>query len=153
MLKTLWIMRHGLAVNEFQTDFSRALSETGKQQAQSVARQMLAQETILPSHMLVSPFRRTQQTAEIVHSLLNLAKPFATEELLVHYADSQLLGEFLLESPTSELIIVSHMPIVARLCQYLSPGCQIFGFETAQIVKLTIQHPRNAMVEKVYLPE
>jgi phosphohistidine phosphatase len=136
MLKTLWIMRHGLAVDHFESDFSRALSVTGEKQALNVASQLIETSSDLPTDMLVSPFARTQSTAKIVHEKLGLNKAFETEDLLVHFGDHQLLGDFLLASEYEKLIIVSHMPIVAKLCQYLSPGCNIYGFQTAQCVRM-----------------
>jgi len=151
--KTLWIMRHGLAQTEFESDFSRALSDIGKAQALDIARQLKNSGDPLPSKMLVSPFKRTQQTADIVHRELELNTPFETEEMLVHFADHQLLGDFLLANEFNDLMIVSHMPIVARLCQYLSPGCNIYGFNTAQVIRLKLPETGAAKVEKVYLPE
>ncbi len=146
-------MRHGLAESEFDSDFSRALSHVGKKQATDIALQIQASEDFLPTNMLVSPFRRTQETAQIVHEILKLETPFESEELLVHFADHQLLGEFLLQGNFEHLMIISHMPIVARLCQYLSPKCNIYGFHTAQVVKLNFDIKNNALVDKVYLPK
>ncbi len=151
-LKTLWIMRHGLAENEFESDFTRALSAVGKTQAKSVAEQILA-EGELPETMLVSPFERTQETARVVHHILDLDKPFETEEMLVHFADHQLLGDYLLASEHSSLLLVSHMPIVARLTQYLVSGCEIYGYQTAQAVKIRFDEAGKASVETIYLPK
>ncbi|TQV76557.1 phosphohistidine phosphatase SixA [Aliikangiella marina] len=139
-MRTLWIMRHGLAESQFETDFNRALSPVGEQQAASVARQILNDSAPLPQRMLVSPFRRTQETAQIVHPILAIDNPFETEDLLVHYGDHRILGDFLLALPDERIMIVSHMPIVASLCQYLSPGCNIVGFQTAQVAKLNFEN-------------
>ncbi len=149
-------MRHGLAVDNFESDFSRALSDTGKKQADDVANQLLAESSRLPANMLVSPFARTQSTAKIVHQTLGLSNPFETEDLLVHFADHKTLGDFLLASRYQNLMIVSHMPIVAQLCQYLSPDCDIYGFQTAQIVELNFAQETSqnniGRVKNVYLP-
>lgn len=150
-LKELWIMRHGLAESNFDTDFNRALSEVGAQQAKDVAFQLKTEDS-LPKEMLVSPFRRTQETATVVHEVLGLSKAFETEDMLVHFADHKLLGDFLLASNKESLIVVSHMPIVARLTQYLVPDCQIYGFDTAQTVKVVFQDDGVGKVEKIYLP-
>lgn len=136
MIETLWIMRHGLAESDYDTDFNRALSKVGSNEAKSVAQQILETADALPEHMLVSPFRRTQETAKLVHSILGLTQAFETEDLLVHFADHKLLADYLVTRSEKRLIVVSHMPIVARLCQYLDPNCQIYGFHTAQAVRL-----------------
>ena len=145
-------MRHGLAENEFDSDFNRALSTRGQAEALNVARQILAVEHPLPNHLLVSPFRRTQETARIVHKTLNLVEPYETDEMLVHFADHQLLGDYLLSLEQERVMIISHMPIVARLCQYLVPGCDVYGFQTAQVVKLVISDNNKANIEQQYLP-
>jgi len=156
MLTTLWIMRHGLAVDHFESDFSRELSKVGESQAKSVVEQLLEDTDDLPTDMLVSPFSRTQSTAKIVHQVLGMTKPFETEEMLVHFADHKILGDYLLASSYRNLIIVSHMPIVARLCQYLSPNCGINSFQTAQLVKMNLEEDESknisGRVSKIYLP-
>ncbi len=159
MLKNLWVMRHGLAVDQFDSDFSRELSDFGMLQARDVAMQIKNAPEPHPDTMLVSPFCRTQMTAKIVHQVLSLEKEFVTDDRLVHFADHRLLGDFLLASPYENLIIVSHMPIVAHLCNYLLSSDQIFGFETAQVVHMSIKsndtemcYPEtiDAKIEKIY---
>jgi len=155
-------MRHGLAEEHFESDFSRPLSKVGEFQVKSVAKQLLndssdlSADFNLPTDMLVSPFSRTQATAKIVHNILEITNPFETEEMLVHFADHKILGDYLLASPHQNLIIVSHMPIVARLCQYLSPNCGINGFQTAQLVRMDFDtsgsQNNNGRVGKIHLP-
>ena len=157
MARKLWIMRHGLAENEFDTDFSRALAATGRQETLDVTTQLLADSATsegreLPTEMIVSPFKRTQQTAQIVCQKLGLGSTFTTDEMLVHFADHRILGDYLLAQDTQQLMIVSHMPIVAYLCQYLDPGCGIQGFHTAQIVRLDADNNGQPKLKKIYTP-
>ena len=151
MLENLWIMRHGLAESEFVSDFTRPLSKVGEQQAKDTVSQLLASCRDLPTDMLASPLARTQSTAEVAQQLLALKKPFKTEKLLVHSADHKLLGDYLLASGYKNLMIVSHMPIVAYLVQYLAPQSGLMGFETAQIAHLTFapEH-KYAQVKQVF---
>jgi len=150
-------MRHGLAESIFESDFSRALSATGAVQAKNVARQLIDESDILPTHMLASPFARTQSTAKIVRHELGLTEDFETEELLVHFGDYKMLGDYLLASDFHNLIIVSHMPIVASLCQYLATNSEVYGFKTAQIVQISFSQDAQSnnvgKVSKVYLPK
>jgi len=152
MTRSLWIMRHGLAVNEFDSDFNRALSEQGKIQVDNVATQIVNQFE-RPERMLVSPFRRTQETAKIVHQTLQLTQAFETEDMLVHFGDAKLLGNYLLSIDFDKVILISHMPIVASLCRYLVADCDIFGFQTAQAVKLEFCEKNIGKVCNLYLPE
>jgi phosphohistidine phosphatase len=151
MLKTLWVMRHGLAVDQFDSDFTRALSKTGKVQAENIGEQLLKDCDELPQRMLVSPFRRTQETAQIVHAALKLKDPFETEDMLVHFGDPRLLGDYLLSLNEERVMIVSHMPIVAQLCEYLAPGCGVYGFQTAQVVKLNAATSTTLAFAKSFL--
>jgi len=146
-------MRHGLAENQFETVFSRALSATGEKQALSVTQQLLKTEGALPSKMLVSPFQRTQETADIVHKALGLTEAYKNEELLVHFADHRLLADFLMASQYDNLIVISHMPIVAELCQYMVAGCDIYGFQTAQMVRIEFDDNQTAKISDIYLPK
>ncbi|MDH5432418.1 MAG: phosphohistidine phosphatase SixA [Gammaproteobacteria bacterium] len=134
MLKQLWIMRHGLAKSEFTSDFERELSEVGAKQAQSVVRKWLLDNHDMPDKMLISPFKRTQQTAHVVLSEMDCPIESETEEMLVHFADHRVLASYLLSQESENLWVVSHMPIVARLTAYLTNNDTIAGFETAQLV-------------------
>ena len=151
MLENLWIMRHGLAESEFESDFTRPLSVVGKRQAQDTISQLVAGSNDLPTDMLASPLARTQSTAKVAHELLGLNKPFKTEKLLVHSADHKLLGDFLLASGYKNLIVVSHMPIVAYLVQYLVPQSDLLGFQTAQIAHIEFSKPgEQGQLKQVY---
>ncbi|MBV1911484.1 MAG: histidine phosphatase family protein [Kangiellaceae bacterium] len=156
MLRNLWVMRHGLAEDQFESDFSRELSELGAKQAKSVANQIKDSSSLQPSFMLASPFARTQYTAEIVHQTLDIKEPFQSEESLVHFADHQLLGEFLLSSSYQDLIIISHMPIVSDLCSYLTNGETVLNFKTAQAVRIQLpvetEQPYIGKIEEIFLP-
>jgi len=149
-------MRHGLAVDHFETDFSRQLSEFGKLQVLDVVEQLINDSDKLPTDMLVSPFARTKSTADLVDKKLALSHPYKTEEMLVHFADHKILGDYLLASDYQDLMIVSHMPIVANLCQYLSPHCEVFGFKTAQLIRMDFEQNSHGLlvgkVSKIFLP-
>ncbi|MFT6733405.1 MAG: phosphohistidine phosphatase [Polaribacter sp.] len=156
MLKSLWVMRHGLAESRFESDFTRPLSLIGAEQASNVANQIKQDGVLQPLNMLVSPFARTQSTAEIVHSTLSMKQAFQTEGMLVHSADHRILGEYLMNVNFEYLILISHMPIVAYLCHYLCSNIKINGFETAQAVRLnfSLNQSENKMLvthAKTYL--
>lgn len=155
MLKHLWVMRHGLAKDNYECDFNRGLSLVGERQAKAVAEQLVFDfkktGTALPQSMLVSPFRRTQETAKVVHKILNLSQDFEIEEMLVHSGDAKILGDYLLASHFESLILISHMPIVADLCRYLLGSINVSGFQTAQVVKLAFDSDQKASLEKNYI--
>ena len=146
-------MRHGLAESYAGSDFERSLTVMGRAEVDNVIQQLMADDSsVKPTMMLASPYKRTQQTAQIAHRRLGLTLPFETEDMLVHTASEKVLGDYLLACDLDNLIIVSHMPIVACLCRYLSSSLSVMSFKTAQIVKLTIQEG-TATIDKSYLPQ
>lgn len=134
MKSTLWLMRHGLAVDQFDSDFSRELSEHGAEQVRDVCQQILKAKD-LPTEVLSSPFERTQATAEIAKQVLDIPSAIQTEEMLVHFADHQVVGEYLKVTEFEKLLVVTHMPIIARLAHYLDADCAVSSFSTAQVAR------------------
>ena len=142
-------MRHGLAESQFDSDFNRALSQVGASEATNVANQILASGLPLPERLLVSPFRRTQETANYVCQAWGRKADYETEAMLVHSGDHRILGDYLLSLNTANVMVISHMPIVAYLSQYLADGCNIHGFRTAQTINLQFdKHGRGAVSEQ-----
>ena len=112
---------------------------------------MLA-DGLMPETILVSPFKRTQQTADHLIETLGFSGTRESDEMFVHFADHELAASYLDAHPATQLMVVSHMPIVARMSRYLDPNCGIDGFQTAQIVRF--QRVGNSLkMDKIYLPE
>jgi len=151
MPETIWIMRHGLAENQFDSDFNRALSATGAKQAQSVAQQIMA-DGLMPTRLIASPYRRTQETAQVVRDTLGLDLPIESDEQFVHFADHRVAASYLAALDDPAVMVISHMPIVAKMSQYLDASLTLSGFQTAQALRFD-KTAGQLRATKNYLPQ
>lgn len=121
----LILLRHGQAEPYRLDDASRALVAPGRAEiARSAA--FLAARAYVPTAVLASPYRRAQQTAEIIQQQLALSRLIETESLLVPDVDVVQAGALLaatldtlaagLARPV--LLAATHMPLVASLRRY-----------------------------------
>ncbi len=135
MMNRLWVMRHGDAVWQSGKDSLRPLSELGFQQIEMVAAQI---GHLLDSSVALwcSPYVRTKQTAEHLMKTLDW-KPqtFQEEKMLTPDSSVDMLTGYL-ETSSTDLLLVSHMPIVAYLVQALSRDNHLKGFSTSQVTLL-----------------
>ena len=137
----LLIMRHGEATPLVNSDANRALTTWGVEQAKNAAR-ILVEKGYRPELILVSPLLRAQQTASEVSKVtynqvttvnqetVALLSPESVVEDLVKYLE-QFLELSLEERVETEIMLVSHQPLVSLLIDYLS-GEQV-GMSTANV--------------------
>lgn len=105
---TLYLLRHGDAIEQGYDDASRPLSSLGEEQAGVVAR-MLTSSNITVDRILVSPLLRAKQTATIIREILDV-KEFLVSEYLVPGTDHrQLFGQLNTLSDRS-VLLVGHEP-------------------------------------------
>ncbi len=147
----LYIMRHGEAVSFADVDRSRPLSDHGCWQVAEVARQMSG----LPlTGILVSPYLRAQQTAELMKTGMGTDVPLNCSDQLMPDAPVQSVLSVLPEE--GQWLLVSHMPLVSRLAGLLTEEAPDRGviFSTAMVVALDmpIVAPGLAMQLVSYLP-
>lgn len=114
----LCIVRHGSAVSGAVQDQSRELTDRGREQA-SAAGTWLAQQPLQAPRLLASPYRRAQQTAELIGQALGIVPEVVPE--LVPDADVRHLVEEL-TAQDRDLILVSHLPLVGHLASLLVDG-------------------------------
>jgi len=118
----LWIMRHGEANPMVDVDANRTLTSWGRAEARSSAEEVLRKGEP-PEVLLVSPYRRAQQTAIEVHSVMPEAR-LETVECLTPETSQELIVAYLDEIPETSIMLVSHEPLVSLLVDFLS-GQQI----------------------------
>lgn len=121
MSTELFIMRHGHAQSFTVRDELRELSDQGVQEVElAINRQLGELQSI--EKILVSPFRRAQQSADIVCKYLTKASrenlelivPSGSPEKVIDYFYHRAQNESL-----SSLMIVSHLPLVGLLLETL----------------------------------
>lgn len=136
-MSRLWIMRHGEAAQGVP-DSARRLTSHGEQQAASMARR-LAQHSMrgepTVTRLVASPFVRAQQTAQAMGKALGLE--VETLDSITPQGAPQAFCDWLIEQP-GNLLVVSHMPLVAELTGLLVEGREDQGraFPTAGIAEL-----------------
>lgn len=107
------VMRHGQAETNAASDFERALTPLGVEQARA-AGHCLSAQGITVDQLWVSPYLRTQQTADQLQAQLPTG-PRSSIELLVPESRPVDLINAMGEQSVGTLLLVSHQPLVSSL--------------------------------------
>ena len=113
----LWILRHGEAEHHARRDAERELTAHGRDQVLCSAAHLIGKPL---ERILVSPYVRAQQTAELVRVALGftgelMTVPWLTPESEPKFAVSQL-------PDSGNVLLVSHQPFVGELISLLQHG-------------------------------
>ena len=136
MTKTLYIMRHGHAVNLAPSDPERPLSAQGEVEVRKAAESL---KGITPDLFLASPYLRAQQSARILKEAAGIPTDITTEAHITPddhpSAVARMLGDL---DQVSEIVMVSHNPLVSALVSLLVDGHFQGGYamDTASIACL-----------------
>lgn len=130
----LVILRHGEAEPYAGSDAQRELTLRGKSETRTQAEKLLAID-FEPEEIIHSPFTRTCQTADICHEVFPAAA-IKSHSGLMHSADVNQIP-YLLNQQKS-VLMVSHMPLVARIVNFLCPSTDIYGFSVSGFVRITV---------------
>ena len=112
-------MRHGQAVAQAESDAQRALTPAGEAQVRAMGDQLQAQPL---NAILASPYVRAQQTATLVREQIGFAQSVGTAAWLTPDDQPGDVIGFLSERSESELLLVSHQPLVSQLISLLVHG-------------------------------
>lgn len=116
----LWILRHGEAERHTQRDAERNLTAQGELDARAAGNYLAAAAT--PAlRVLASPYRRAQQTAQCVVIALP-GKPISTVDWLIPDDDPNIVIDELAKLHDTEILLVSHQPLVSALAGLLISG-------------------------------
>lgn len=125
----LFILRHGDAETYASSDDQRQLTTRGRRNVTETAKKYI-QELGSVSNILVSPYVRAQQTADIVVSSLSSQSTTQATELSVSTVDfitpniaPQTVINTLFsrqeQMPDDNILLVSHQPLVGSLINFL----------------------------------
>lgn len=139
-MRRLTLMRHADArwKDAGVPDLERPLNRRGTSAAEAMARRLLELEFI-PDLLLVSPARRTQQTAEIIARELSLpARRVLREDglYLAGAADTLAIAQRI-GPRVRHLMVVAHNPGLSELVQLLVPHADGAGLGTAALCSMT----------------
>jgi phosphohistidine phosphatase len=149
----LYILRHGKAEpgHPGEPDSSRLLTEEGKQ----LSRRVLARAAaagVKPQTVLVSPYARARETAEIALDVLGLPHAaLASNTLLPDSHPETLWDEIRLYQQDKQLMLVGHNPLLSEfLTLLLAAGAHAIDLKTAGLACVDVgaagTHPRGRLV-------
>ena len=115
----LWVLRHGEAVPHGSRphDSERELTEHGRKEVLSSAAKLIGQPL---TAIYASPYLRAQQTAQLVREALGFEPEIRTVEWLTPDTDPDKEAEQMVA--VSDVLLVSHNPLVGNLLSYLQHG-------------------------------
>lgn len=152
----LYLLRHAEAAANAD-DAARELTELGWAQAQLVA-DWLCQQVSGPVHIVASPLLRAQQTASVMKQALGLLRLETHDELS---PDGDMLRaeqvlSLAVRDGVEDLVVVSHMPLIASLSQWLSEGVlgtgEAFALAEVRVLEAQVLAPGIASVVDAYVP-
>jgi phosphohistidine phosphatase len=114
----LWVLRHGEAEpHGTRADSERELTAHGREEVLRTAAELIGQPI---TAIYASPYRRAQQTAQLVREALGFAPEIRTVEWLTPDYSPQVVSEPLVS--VDRALLVSHNPLVGNLLGYLQHG-------------------------------
>jgi phosphohistidine phosphatase len=128
------MLRHGEAEPRARSDAERALTERGRKEVRKSAEHLRGREL---AHILVSPYLRAQQTAELVRETLGLTLSLTTVDWATP-DDSPRMAADRFEHYPGACLLVSHNPLLGNLSGFLLHGNlqQPLVLHTASLVAL-----------------
>ena len=115
----IWVLRHGQAEAMASSDEQRALTEQGREEALLMAAQLIGEPV---DAILASPYRRAQETAQLVQAQLQIRRGVSTIAWLTPDDDPRQVLNFLAERSETTLLLVSLQPLVSQLISLLVEG-------------------------------
>lgn len=146
----LWLLRHGQAEPKARTDAQRNLTEAGRQEVEGAAALLQGQSL---QAILVSPYQRAQQTAEIVRQALGFTGPVETVPWLTPDSDPADAMLYLDRRTEQRLLLVTHQPLVGALGGWLVSGHREapLPMATASLAELEGEHLAAGLMHLVGL--
>jgi len=115
----IWVLRHGEAVPHGSRphDSERELTDHGRAEVLRSAAFLIGQPL---TAIYASPYLRAQQTAQLVHEALGFKPEIRTVEWLTPDTEPDKVAEQMVA--VSNVLLVSHNPLVGNLLSYLQHG-------------------------------
>ena len=140
----LFLLRHGHAVPSAPRDEDRALSDIGRQDISDIVTEAKSEMDAIEK-VFVSPYLRTQQTLEIVSSILGLkTEQITTTQDLTPGGDPRMLFPLLEKAQSQSTLFVTHQPLVGAFLDYLcglEPGYHAMGTSALASVEIPVLGP------------
>jgi len=115
----LYVIRHAIAVDEYEDDSQRPLTEKGRKKMRLIARGLrtLGVEFDL---ILSSPYVRARETAEILAEVFKVKADIAFSDHLIPAGNPEMLiSEMNEKYSVSSIALVGHEPLLTSLVGFL----------------------------------
>ncbi|KPX25554.1 phosphohistidine phosphatase SixA [Pseudomonas ficuserectae] len=131
----VWVLRHGEAQSRARSDAERELTAHGREEVLKSAVH-LSDKSV--QRIIVSPYVRAQQTAELVRQSLGFNDPVVTVPWLTPDSSPREVLLQLDKLGVDEVLLVSHQPLVGELIGVLAHGSpqQAEPMSTASLAEL-----------------
>lgn len=145
----LYLLRHGDAVDGCPDQY-RQLSVYGRQQVQSVAHSHRVECEAI-EQVVSSPYKRAAEATDIFTRAVNLQHRIDWLDDLTPQGDLLAIEGFLQRTNAEALLMVTHMPLVGLLVDYLT-GETGTRMGTANLASLSMDFPaqRNALLNWIH---
>ncbi|MGQ7958222.1 phosphohistidine phosphatase SixA [Pseudomonas sp. SP16.1] len=146
----LWLLRHGQAEPQAASDAARELTAHGRKEVLQAAAQLAGRPL---TAILASPYVRAQQTAALVRESLGFAGAVGTVAWLTPDTDPRDVLKYLDEREGSEILLVSHQPLIGALGGLLLHGHrqEPLPMRTASLAELEGDIPAAGLMELLAL--
>ena len=108
----VWILRHGEAQGQARSDAERELTAHGREEVLQSAAHLMGKPL---TRIIVSPYVRTRQTAELVRQALGFTGQIAVAPWLTPESDPDQVLTHLSSYADEDVLLVSHQPLVGAL--------------------------------------
>ncbi len=154
----LYLLRHAEAEVDAADDSLRNLTELGWEQASAVS-DWLCGQVVAPARIITSPLLRAQQTSLVVQQSLNLPEAVVEPALMpdgdIVRAEQAIAMAF--RDGIDELIVVSHMPLIASLSYWLQEGVMsvgdAFSLAEVRVIEAEVLAPGLGRLGTGFIPE
>jgi phosphohistidine phosphatase len=143
----LWILRHARAEASSASgrDRDRELAAAGWRACRNLKRWLKDNDIDPPGHVLVSPAKRTRQTAEAVFGTLGGPAPQLQEELwLASVPALARLIQGVANEVDGGLALIGHNPGLEDLLRHLGADLPMIGLKPGTLVMLEVELPLAA---------
>lgn len=146
----LWLLRHGEAEPQAESDAARELTDHGRNEVLQAAAQLAGRPL---TAIVVSPYVRAQQTAELVRSALGFTGAMSIVPWLTPDSDPREALKYLDERERAEVLLVSHQPLIGALGGLLVHGHrqEPLPMRTASLAELEGDIPAAGLMELLAL--
>lgn len=154
----VYLLRHAEAEPEAASDDLRELTDLGWAQAEAAA-DWLCGQIAGPVKLVCSPLLRARQTASVVQQTLGLGEPEQLEALVPEgdpLRAEQALS-LILREQAEELVVVSHMPLIASLQSWIEEGIlttgEPFSLSEMRVIEADVLAPGLGRPAGRFLPD